>query len=365
MELSKNDIDRVNVWKKSILEGVLKTSNGLGQSPKPVQHDEKFNWFFKHHKRVHDFIISNYTNLNSQRSHLSTLAKMYKVFKGTYSYLYRKYSNESIKLQKKIENESLDQKISDHRKYNYITIKQIEQQRDILEKSFHEFSAKNKTNLQYLLLCLYTLQPPLRQDYKNMLIVHDKVPNKKDNFLLKKQNKYFIVIQHDKVIRQHGPATLQLNDQLNTIIDESLSCYPRHYLISLVSCPDKPMSKHSFETLLKECFQNKNIGVDLIRSAYITDKYNNKTLSMRQKEDLALKMRNSVRVAQTIYHKIEPISEDVKEEQKDDNDNIDYDNDDIDDHIGKIMQILNINSRHFGSFIKKTIIDAIPQFKDH
>ena len=46
---------------------------------------------------------------------------------------------------------------------------------------------------------------------------------------------------------------------------------------------------------------------------------------MGQKEDLALKMRNYIRVAETIYHKIEPMSEDVKEEQDDDNDNIDDD----------------------------------------
>ena len=39
-------------------------------------------------------------------------------------------------------------------------------------------------------------------------------------------------------------------------------------------------------------------------------------------------------------------------------------NDNIDDLIGKIMQILNINSRHLGYFIKKTIIDGVEQFRD-
>ena len=81
------------------------------------------------------------------------------------------------------------------------------------------------------MLSLYTHQPPNRQIYRSMLIV-DKIPGNNNNFILKKGNKYYVIIQDDKVISTYGSATFELNDNLNNIINESIKAYPRKYIIS-------------------------------------------------------------------------------------------------------------------------------------
>ena len=63
VSLSVSDLARLNVWQKAI----------------PGKPDKKLRWVFKNHDFIHDLIMSKYTNLNTQKSHLSTLAKMYKV----------------------------------------------------------------------------------------------------------------------------------------------------------------------------------------------------------------------------------------------------------------------------------------------
>ncbi len=115
--------------------------------------------------------------------------------------------------------------------------------------------------------------------------------------------------------------TLTLDSTLNSIIDDSLIHFPRKYILSLIRDGNKPIGKQLFERLLTSCFTDKHVTLDSLRSAYITDKYNSKQFTMRQKEELAKKMRHSVNVASQIYHKIVvPEEELVNEEPKNDDD---------------------------------------------
>ena len=83
-----------------------------------------------------------------------------------------------------------------------------------------------------------------------MMIVNDKVPNNKENFLLKRGNKWFVIIQQDKVIQTHRPATFELDNTLVNIIDNSLKYFPRKYILSSLRDPNKPIEKQGFESLL-------------------------------------------------------------------------------------------------------------------
>ena len=69
----------------------------------------------------------------------------------------------------------------------------------------------------YFLLSLYTYQPPLRMDYKDMAIVKTVPKNKKLNYIWDNNRKYNIIIKNDKVIESHGPIILDINDTLNNI----------------------------------------------------------------------------------------------------------------------------------------------------
>ena len=65
----------------------------------------------------------------------------------------------------------------------------------------------------WVLLSLYTMQPPIRMEYKDMQTVDVLPRNKNQNYLLNKNVKYFIVIRNDKVIKVINP--LSLNYQVN------------------------------------------------------------------------------------------------------------------------------------------------------
>ena len=123
-----------------------------------------------------------------------------------------------------------------------------------------------------------------------------------------------------KVIEQkfYGPDKIDIkSNELTNIIDDSLLNFKRDYILSLISNGKKAIGKQSFEKLLISCFENKHVTVDLLRSAYITDKYNNKSFSNRDKNELAKNMRHSASVANNIYNKIVP-NEEVNEIPKND-----------------------------------------------
>ena len=109
----------------------------------------------------------------------------------------------------------------------------------------------------YLLLSLYTYQPPLRMDYNDMAIVKTVPKNKKLNYIWDNNGKYKIIIRNDKVIKSHGPLILDLNDTLNNIINDSLNSFPRDYILSTQNDGSKPLNKQGFESLLYYCFPDK------------------------------------------------------------------------------------------------------------
>ena len=170
------------------------------------------------------------------------------------------------------------------------------------------------------------MQPPIRMEYKDMEIVKSIPNNKGRNYILQKNNQFSSIINKDKVSNIRGCSIFTFSNELNEAILLSLRHYPRQYILSLNTNPSKPVGKQSFEILLRSCFDNKIIGVDIVRASYITHFYNKRGVTMEQKEELAKLMRSSVAMASTIYHKIfkkEYTDEDVVDEMVAEIQNID------------------------------------------
>ncbi len=161
--LSKINKERSNVWLNKL----------------KLKFDDSYNWVFKNHERIYKFILEHYNNMNSRRSHISTLASILREL-GKID-LYEHYSKIAIQLQKKIEDEALDNQLIDSRKDLKITYNDVLQKRNEYKDLFMKDMNNKKLNFQYLILCLYTYQSPLRRDYVNMRIV-TSIPKNKDNF---------------------------------------------------------------------------------------------------------------------------------------------------------------------------------------
>ena len=289
--LSKNHQDKVRTWLNNI-SGIKGSLDNL-------------NWVNRYHRKIYKYINDTYTKKNSLKSHLSTLGQIVKLLGNERAYF--QYSAESTAIQKQISKQNKEQQTDPERLNNFVCFNDIVKRRDEFGKRFEEAPNDNKLNLSHLLLSLYTYQPPLRQDWKNVSITETKPPvNTKQNYLWKQENgKYTLFLNHDKVTHAYGKTQLELPDELNKIIDRSLEKFPRKYVLSLIRDGGKPAGKQNFERLLNEAFAPKRVSIDLLRSAYIIDKYNNKKMSLAQKEELAKQMRHSTSTAEENYHKLD------------------------------------------------------------
>ena len=92
---------------------------------------------------------------------------------------------------------------------------------------------------------------------------------------------------------------------MNDIINESLKAFPRTYILSTQRDGSKPINKQGLDSLLKQCFSPQKVGIDILRSAYVTHFYSDPRMTLKMKEELARKMRHSASVAQREYQKID------------------------------------------------------------
>jgi hypothetical protein len=289
-KLSLNYKTKLNAWRNNI--------------PNIKNADNKtVTWVGKNHKKIYKYIIESYDNLNTLKSHLSTLSSILKLLNVNEEDR-KKYSDESTDYNNQNNDKLKKQIMTPSRAKNFVTFSAIEHKRDEYKNKFENNKDDNKTNLIYLILCLFTYQAPIRHQYEDAEIVK-KIPSTKDkNFILDDNNKYSIILNDDKVIKSHGKAIIKFDDKLNNIIYESLEAYPRKYLLSMISKPDIPLGIQNFNYILKDVFDGKRVGINIFRSSYISDKYKDPDFSIEKKDELAKEMRHSREIADLAYNKL-------------------------------------------------------------
>jgi len=279
---------KINTWKKHV--------------PNIKSHDEKMKWIGSNHAKIYKYIKSSYANLNTLKGHISVLGSMLKLL-NVHPEFRKKYSDESTDLNNLQVEKSKKQEMTESRSKNFVTQEEIIKKRDEYRQLFMNNKRNVKYNFIYLILSLYTYNAPLRHQYHDAQIV-DVLPNNEiRNFILVKDHKYSIVIKQDKVIRSHGPAIIEFNDDLNKVIKESLEAFPRKYLLSNLKNGKFPLGIQGFNGLLKNVFPNKRVGINIFRSSYITEKYKDPNFTIEGKEILAKNMRHSKEIADLAYNK--------------------------------------------------------------
>jgi hypothetical protein len=177
--------------------------------------------------------------------------------------------------------------------------------RDELKDAHKQDPTDILKHYQYLALELNIKNPPLRSDISNLVIRRQnrKPGTNMINYIWIAPKRTVIVINNDKVSHSHGSIEIGLNDELAQIINDSLFTLPRKYLLTDLQNINRSMSPVQYQTLLRSIFKDKNVSVDVLRSVYITNFYNDPKNTLDKKIILASKMRHSVSVAQRVYHK--------------------------------------------------------------
>jgi hypothetical protein len=214
-----------------------------------------------------------------------------------YEYLVKNREKESESKQDATE-------IENYRSHEYLL--------NIVDNIKPESITTKKAHLQYLLLNMLVLQPPIRPNFylTAKFIFTEKENDNKNNFIwITKRGKLKVnyIVNQDKVSKTkvyNMNKKLSIisieNDNLVKLINESYKKYPRNYLLEI---DDKPITHATYLDWLRKITDVKLINNDIMRSSYINWFYdNNKTMASREK--LALQMRHSVLTAQKNYRKV-------------------------------------------------------------
>jgi integrase len=157
-----------------------------------------------------------------------------------------------------------------------------------------------KDSMDYLLICMYTMIPPLRADFNAVKILYD-IPSKEittqyPNYLAinKRTGAMTLVIKEFKTAtRGTKPLQETLPKELTEVIKESLEAHPRDFLF--VNKKGQPMSDHSYTTWGHYRLQKvygTNVTFNSFRRAKATTVDMNKTPA--QRKEVASKMLTSI-----------------------------------------------------------------------
>lgn len=171
--------------------------------------------------------------------------------------------------------------------------------RSIKEKGLVTKTDFNNSDLElyqkYLAGSLYTLLPPVRNDYADMKIItfkeYNKLENKKSNYLvIAGKTKKFFSFGAYKTSDVYGVKIVQIPSILNKIINKWLEHNKTGFF--LINKQKKALSDNGLTKLLNKTFEdtNKNIGSTIIRHIYLSEKY--KDVNDEKKKDSDMMMHS-------------------------------------------------------------------------
>ena len=174
-------------------------------------------------------------------------------------------------------------------KENWITQDQVIEIYKKIENDISHFSQKKKLTeneykelLAFVILSLYTLQPPRRNlDYQYMVIVKKYNPDMDQKFNYLDLDNNMFHFNNYKTQKTYKTQSIPINEELQKVIKMYLQFHPHKMEIKkktsivpfLVNYQGEPFeSKNVITRILNKIF-DKKIGVSMLRNIYLTDKY--------------------------------------------------------------------------------------------
>ena len=290
------------------------------QSFKKFKDDDNINWVYNLYNLLiieyFDYYFKKSLRLPTFKTRLTAILRI----------LYLLFDNKDLQIYKNI---SIVQDNITH----FINKKEGNNKRDKLEDTKHldfglilkrrydiETSFKNidnkfskiayDTNQDLILLSLFSLIPPERCEMFGLTFRHSNYDNNNDDFILITNDKKCI-LKLNKIKKKHIPLSINIYDvsiNLNDLLIESYLLYPR---INVFTAKNKypilkPVKPSNIASRLKVIFKdyNINVGVNALRSSYISYRLKDDALSYNDKTDIAEIMRTSLEQIEKSYKKL-------------------------------------------------------------
>lgn len=270
---------------------------------------QEMNQDINNYEKTIQYIKQNY----KEKTYKSFIASIVVYLKATGNVsLVEKYGMEMKRVNDIIQTKEKDNLPSSSEKQNFVTQQEIktliDQIRLKTKMENYTFADRFDFIKQYLVLNLYYLIPPLRNDYVGCLVV-ESLPFLVDttkNYIILSQKK--LLLNRYKTQKHYGNKEIDLPDSLLEIVKEYMNTrvelYPElaNNNELLLTKYLKPMNQVNLTQYLNKIFKKK-VSSTMLRKSFISDKYSSE-YSVNQMEADARKMGHSVGTQQSTYRKM-------------------------------------------------------------
>ncbi len=256
-----------------------------------------FNKFVKVKKYLESLTPSTRKNVMTA---IMVLLKAFNTKKATLN-KYEKYFEGLIN---DYENNYDKQTKSEKENKNWITQEELQNKIKELEDKINKYDMsklkKSQEDIiqQHLLLLLYTEIPPMRNDYAQMKVYHEKEVKGENYIHLKKK---VIILNKYKTSKTYGEKEIDIPDKIIKIIKRWIDITSNEYL--LINIRDRnPMTNNGLTKYLNKIFKPKKVSTTLLRKLYLSEKYPVVHDRKDMKKDAYI-MGHSLDTQQGIYRK--------------------------------------------------------------
>lgn len=160
---------------------------------------------------------------------------------------------------------------------NWVSIEDITSKMNILS-SIKECTRKDlDSHQQYLVLSLYTLLPPLRNDWAMVKVTTNEDTNTNFNYINTDKKK--IVLNRYKTQGVYGTKVISIPKKLNDVIIQWENAKKKYFttldhdFLLLSTTTRKPMTSNTLTKYINKIFYPKKVSSTMLRKIYLSDKY--------------------------------------------------------------------------------------------
>ncbi len=273
--------------------------------------------FLDNFDNVMKVLNENYKD-TTKKNYLVAIINLIKNVKG--KELNEKYNAEMTKLNDIVQKNYDKNNKTENQKKNWIEYEEVlklvkKYKKDterLFTKPIEDLTNKQKDLIQqYLVLYLYSgiPFPPLRNDFSNMKIVNKDFKREEDKnyFVVQSRDFPFFELNEYKTSKKGGKKIIPVKDkELRRIIHKWVKISKKDILL-INPQSGTAMTENGITKYLQKIFMNnldKSISSSLLRSIYISHKYDNKKMTIEDKKELAEDMLHSKNMSETVYNKI-------------------------------------------------------------
>ncbi|CAL5225325.1 g8128 [Coccomyxa viridis] len=134
------------------------------------------------------------------------------------------------------------------------------------------------TMYDHLLLTMYSVLPPARNDYCGMEVVRDRkrVPRNSNYYIVNNGGQDVMVLNKYKTSKHYGQRRVSVPEQVQDVVRKSLDRVPRKYLFAHIKDTDKPWTSQYTTNRMGKVFPGKRWGSALMRKIVTTEFANRK-----------------------------------------------------------------------------------------